>query len=128
MISPVTLETSFLNSTFKIWRLTFDIILIFVASCYMIRIIITRLILNVQFRLKNKEVGIRGIVESRITTNKVSFLASDKPGDARNQFSQFDIQNLAFDIRYYFNFCSVLLHDTYYYYSINIECPIPIEE
>ena len=87
--------------------------------------------------MPNEEVGIRGIVESRIATNKVSFLVylsvdrfldSGKPGDARNQFFQFDIQNSGFGIRYYFNFCSVLLHDTYYYYSINIECPIPIEE
>ena len=41
----------------------------------MIRTIITRLMLNVQLRLKNEEVGIRGIFESRIATNKVSFLA-----------------------------------------------------
>ena len=37
LISPVTLETSFLNSTFKIQRSAFDIILIFVASRYMMR-------------------------------------------------------------------------------------------
>ena len=75
LISPVTLETSFLNSTFKIQRSAFDIILIFVAPRYMMRTIITRLLLNVQLRLKNEEVGIRGIFESRIAT-KVSFLVS----------------------------------------------------
>ena len=60
------------HSKFKIRRSAFDIILIIVAFRYMIRTIITRLMLNVECRLKNEEVGIRGIFESRIATNKVS--------------------------------------------------------
>ena len=65
----------------------------------------TQLILNVECRLKNEEVGIRGIFESRISTNKVSFLVSRfllliSPMTLETSFlnSKFKIQRSAFDI------------------------------